>query len=330
MSSDGTFARIDASSSSATSWASASVIPPGSFTWSESSLRPSTSTRLTLWISRTAGTAAAAAWTRSRGVGLGAGLDVDDDVAAGERLLQRVLDRIGRRVALADPGRGRDADHDIRELPAAGLPHPQPPQLDDRPELGDRRARRCLGARRRAVHQHVDVHADQPGSAREHEHGDEERGGRVAVGIPGPNEQEADEDGDRAGEVARKMHGIGGQRRASRPARHPPREHGPGGVDRDHDEDRDEDVRRGDGLEGCEPTSCWIARNPMNTLASERNEASASAARCSALPCPYWCERSAGRPETPSAKKVRSAATRSVPECTASDTSPRLCAVSPT
>jgi hypothetical protein len=73
-----------------------------------------------------------------------------------------------------------------------------------------------------------------------------------------------------------------------------------------------------------------IARAAISTLASERNDASASAARCSALPCPYWWERSAGRLATPSARKVRSAATRSMPECAASEMRPRLCADRPT
>ena len=61
-----------------------------------------------------------------------------------------------------------------------------------------------------------------------------------------------------------------------------------------------------------------------------RNEASASAARCSALPWPYWWPGSAGRAATPTAKKVSSAATRSVPECAASERRPRLCVARPT
>ena len=63
-------------------------------------------------------------------VALVAGLDVHDDVASGKRPLDRRLDRVRRRVPLPDPGRGRDADHDVGELPAARLPHPQPAQLD--------------------------------------------------------------------------------------------------------------------------------------------------------------------------------------------------------
>ena len=51
-------------------------------------------------------------------------LDVDDDVAAGQRLLDRGLDRVCGGVPLADGGRRGDADHDVCELPAAGLAHP--------------------------------------------------------------------------------------------------------------------------------------------------------------------------------------------------------------
>ncbi len=79
---------------------------------------------------------------------------------------------------------------------------------------------------------------------------------------------------------------------------------------------------------GCtsppEPVSRTIARQTIATLASTRIAPSASAARCSAFPCPYWCPGSAGRPATPTAKNVRSAAIRSIPECSASESRPRL------
>src|SRR3954471_10873217 len=67
----------------------------------------------------------------------------------------------------------------------------------------------------------------------------------------------------------------------------------------------------------------------MKRLASTRMPASPSADRGSAFPCPYWWPRSAGRAATPTAKKVRSAAIRSVPECAASESKPRLCVASP-
>ncbi len=52
-------------------------------------------------------------------------------------------------------------------------------------------------------------------------------------------------------------------------------------------------------LEVRAPTSCETRAQAMKRLASTRIAASASAARCSALPCPYWCAGSAGRPATP-------------------------------
>ena len=80
---------------------------------------------------------------------------------------------------------------------------------------------------------------------------------------------------------------------------------------------------------GREPTSRAIDRSAITRLARTRIVASARAARCSALPCPYAWPVSAGRPATPTAKNVSSAATRSVPECTASEISPRLCVARP-
>ena len=62
----------------------------------------------------------------------------------------------------------------------------------------------------------------------------------------------------------------------------------------------------------------------ITSAATTRIAASASAARFSAFPCPYGWPTSGGRPATPIAKKVRRAATRSVPEWAASESSPRL------
>ena len=143
------------------SCASTSVMSPGSLTCSESSVRPSTSTRVTLWISRTPGTAAAAACARSRRSLSSRRLDVDDDVASRQRPLDRRLDRVGGSVPLADRRGGETpitTSANCRPPPAASAAGAARPGAERR----DRRARRRLGARRRAVHQHVDVAADQP------------------------------------------------------------------------------------------------------------------------------------------------------------------------
>src|SRR5579862_1074876 len=82
----------------------------------------------------------------------------------------------------------------------------------------------------------------------------------------------------------------------------------------------------GRGCVAVRRITAWVM---MKTLATRRNAASASEARCSAFPCPYWWPVSAGRTATPTAKKVSIAATRSVPEWIASETSPRLCVTRP-
>src|SRR5262245_39603555 len=67
-----------------------------------------------------------------------------------------------------------------------------------------------------------------------------------------------------------------------------------------------------------------IARTAIAMLTATRKPASASAARFCAFAWPYGWPRSAGRTATETAKRVRSAAARSVPECAASAKRPRL------
>ena len=65
-------------------------------------------------------------------------LDVDDDVAAREGALHRLLDAVCDGMPLPD-GRSRgDADDDVGEGPPRRLAEPQAPHLDRRIELGDR------------------------------------------------------------------------------------------------------------------------------------------------------------------------------------------------
>src|SRR5436189_2861130 len=81
---------------------------------------------------------------------------------------------------------------------------------------------------------------------------------------------------------------------------------------------------------GCSrPASRAIACQTITRLAITRIAPSPSAERCSALPWPYWWPVSAGRAATPTAKNVSSAAIRSVPECAASESRPRLCVARP-
>ena len=100
---------------------------------------------------------------------------------SGSARCDRLLDRVGRGVALPDRGARRDGDHDVGEVAARRRADPQPPQLVTGGSIaGDRLPRRLLGVRRRAVHQHVDVAPHQPDGRAEHERRDEQRRDRVA------------------------------------------------------------------------------------------------------------------------------------------------------
>ena len=123
----GTAAMIARSTSSAIACASSSGSSPGSFRCSDSSVAPSSVTRLRLWISRTRGDA------ERGGVGSLAqrllarlGLDVDDHVAARQRALDCAPRRGRRRRAPARPPPLGDRDHDVGEVPPGRLPQPEP------------------------------------------------------------------------------------------------------------------------------------------------------------------------------------------------------------
>ncbi len=130
---------------------------------------------------------------------------MDDDVRLRQRRLHGALDRVGRRVALADGSAVFDADHDVREHPPRRLSHAQSTQLHRRVKRVDRLARSFLRSGGSPVHQDVDVAPHQPGGGEEDEHGDEECGGGIRPGVAGTHEQQTDEHGDRAGEVAAEM-----------------------------------------------------------------------------------------------------------------------------
>ena len=142
-------------------------------------------------------------------------LDVHHDVRLGQRRLHRAFDGVGSCVPLADSGIDGDADHDVGEVAAGGLPHAQAPELDRRADVLDREACRLLRIGGHAVHQDVDVATHQPDGREEHEQRDEERRDRVGLHLARANEEKADEHRDRAGEVAREVKRVRRQRRAS-------------------------------------------------------------------------------------------------------------------
>ena len=208
-------------------------------------MSPPSETTLRLWISRTRGTDIAAASARSRSAASSARrLDVDDDVAAGQRVLELRLDPVGDRVALTDGRAGRDGDHDVGERAPRRLAQAQPGERDRRLDARDRGTRRRLGLRRRAIHQHVDVPPDQPAGGEEHERGDEERCDRVALRIAGRRGDETAEHRERPGEVAAEVDRVRAQRLAAVAARRAERDDRAGEVDREHDRHDDEEPPR--------------------------------------------------------------------------------------
>ena len=72
--------------------------------------------------------------------------------------------------------------------------------------------------------------------------GDEERRERIRLRMPGADEQQPDEDGARAGEVAAEVERVRGERGALVAARGPRGRERPADVDDDHDADDDERV----------------------------------------------------------------------------------------
>ena len=138
-------------------------------------------------------------------------LDVDDDVALRQRLVDGGLDGVRRRVTLPDGGARRNADHDVGELAPRRLPHPQAPQLDPGLQTRDRGARSLLRLGRSAVHEHVDVVPHQARGGPEHEHGDEQRRRRVGVMPARADAEQADQHRDRSRQIAREMRRVGAE-----------------------------------------------------------------------------------------------------------------------
>ena len=167
-------------------------------------------------------------------------LDVNDDVDPRECVVERLLDAIGRSMALADRRAGRDADDDVCEVLASGSPQPQPPKLDRRLEPRDRLTgdpRIGLG---RAVHEHVDVPARKTHRCRHDEHRHEERRDRVAGGDAERCRHQTGEHGDRPGKVAPEVERVREQRIAPVEACASQRDHRSRPVDDENEPDSPE------------------------------------------------------------------------------------------
>ena len=290
-------------------------------------MRPSIVRTLTLWTSRTLRHVERGHLRTLADLGLARRLrlDVDDDVRLGERPPDRILDGVCGGVPLRDSRAGRDADDDVDEVPPGRLAEPQAVKPNPRHVHANRPARRLRRVGRSAIHEHVDVAADEPAGRRHHEDGDEQRGDGVTLRPAERGRRQPAEDGERPGEVAAEVERVREQRRARVAPGSAQRDDRPRQVDGDDgDHDGERPPRRVRPPSRSDRSSRSTANSATPSDTSTSTAASASAARCSAFPCPYGWPRSAGRPATPTAKNVSSAATRSVPECTASDTRPRL------
>src|SRR5579884_2091764 len=73
-----------------------------------------------------------------------------------------------------------------------------------------------------------------------------------------------------------------------------------------------------------------MASYTIHTQVSSSRPVSMKAEKFSNLPCPYWCSESAGLSDTRTEKRVMTAATRSRPECAASERIPKLPVEMPT
>ena len=150
-------------------------------------------------------------------------LDVHDDVAARQRPLDCLLDRVRGGVALADRvrstrRRSRRRRTGGRRPGASAAGAARPPASPPRSPRA-RRPRRRSGARSMSTSMLLRI---RRAAASEHEHGDEERRDRVAVRVAGPRDQQADEHGDRAREVAAEVQRVRRERRARVPPRRAP------------------------------------------------------------------------------------------------------------
>ena len=258
-------------------------------------------------------------------------LDVHDDVGLGQRRLHGPLDRVGRRMPLADGGVEVDADHDVGEVASRGLAHAQPPQLDRRLDAGDGAAARPPPRRRarRSISTST-LRRISRTAASSTMHATKSAAIESACGWPARTSSRPTSTADRAAEVAAEMQRVRRERRARVAARGAHRRNRAADVDHDHDADHDERVparvHRADA--SCRPA----ARSRARRSAGSRRRGSRPRRAPRGAP-PSRARTGArcrpGGAATPTAKSVSSAAIRSVPECAASESRPRLCVARP-
>ena len=122
---------IACSTSLAARCASSSDESPGSFRCSETSVRPSTCSTLMLWISRTRRTFIAAAFASSRMTASSSvGSTWTTTSVSGSARSTAASTASAAACPCPTAAVGRDADHDVGEVPAGGGAHSKSPQLD--------------------------------------------------------------------------------------------------------------------------------------------------------------------------------------------------------
>ncbi len=194
-------------------------------------------------------------------LGQGRRLDVHLHLRPPERVAHGLLDPVRRVVHLLEPVEPGDADDDVGEALSARLADAHRAHVDDAVHPPHDLLDDAGLAQRRPVHQHADVAGRQPDGGDQHDRGDEDPGDRVAAGEARRGQAEADEDRQRADEVAAEVPRVRDQRGVSLPPALLQRQRRPGGVDREHEQDDGEDVRAGvdrraaraqahDGLDG--------------------------------------------------------------------------------
>ena len=160
-------------------------------------------------------------------------LDMHDDVTSGQRVLERRLDLVGGLMSLDHRLPRRDRDDHVGEVASGRLAQPQPAELHVDPQARDclfcRHSRLC----RRAIHEDVGVLGDQPGRRRADDRRHQQRGDRVALLEAGTHHQQAEQHGQRAGQVAREVICVSTQRRAAVASRASQRDGGASEVDHD-------------------------------------------------------------------------------------------------
>ena len=249
-------------------------------------------------------------------------LDVDDDVAVGQRPVHRLLDRVGRRVALADR-RARAARRSRRPRTAVRRPGAFAAAAARFPASAPMAASAaaCASEGTRSISTSMLTRISRP-AATQHEPGHEQRRHRVRPVVAGARGDETEQHGRRAGEVAGEVERVRLQRRASVAAAGAEGDVGAGGVDHDHRADHERAPTPSGRPGPRRARTAARARARRSQAGDDQDRRLGKRGEMLGLAVTVRRGRgSAGRMATPSATKVRIAATRSVPEWAASERS---------